>query len=459
MSEYIGDDYEEVTPDQIPAGDLPSVAIVGRPNVGKSTLMNRIVGRRIAIVEEKPGVTRDRKEVVADWLGRFFVVIDTGGWLSNNDALDMKVTEQAEQAIQEADIVLFVVDVTAGVTGEDAQVADLIRRRKGTTLLVANKVDHSGLKNQMWELMGLGIGEPHPISAMHGDGVADVLDLIVDALPQLDDDELDALSTSVITDPDKAYLSISIVGRPNVGKSTLFNRLVGEDRAVVHDMPGTTRDSIDTIVQTDMGDVRFVDTAGMRRKARIDEDTEYYSMLRALTSIDKSDIALLVIDSTMGITHQDQRLAERIDGAGCPIVVVLNKWELLDAEQRQNVDDAVERKLHFVGNSPVLKMSALTGRGVHRLLPVLQDTVSDYHRRVPTREVNKVIRAAQQATPAPAGARVLYATQGAADPPTFTMFANRTLPATYLRYLERALREAFDLGGVPIKIRVRRRDN
>jgi GTP-binding protein len=458
MSEYIGDQYEEITPDQIPAGDLPTVAIVGRPNVGKSTLMNRIVGRRIAIVEERPGVTRDRKEVVADWLGRFFVVMDTGGWISNNDALDMKVTEQSEQAVEEADIVLFVVDVTAGVTGEDAQVADLVRRRKGPTLLVANKVDHDGLKNQAWELMSLGVGEPRPVSAMHGDGVADVLDEIVALLPEVDEAEMAAMSSAVITDPDAAYLSISIVGRPNVGKSTLFNRLVGEDRAVVHDMPGTTRDSIDTVVETDMGDVRFVDTAGMRRKARIDEDTEYYSMVRALSSIDKSDIALLVIDSTVGITHQDQRLAERIDGAGCPIVVVLNKWELLNAEQRDDVDTAVERKLHFVGNSPILKMSALTGKGVHRLLPVLQDTVSDYHRRIPTREVNRVMRAAQQATPAPAGARVLYATQGAADPPTFTLFANRTLPATYLRYLERSLREAFDLGGTPIKLRVRRRD-
>jgi len=459
MSEYIGDDYEEITPDQIPAGDLPTIAIVGRPNVGKSTLMNRIVGRRIAIVEEKPGVTRDRKEVVSDWLGHFFVVIDTGGWISNSNALDMKVTKQAEQALEEADIVLFVVDVTAGVTGEDAQVADLVRRRTGPTLLLANKVDNSGLKNQMWELLSLGLGEPHPVSAMHGDGVADVLDEVVGLLPDIDEATMDQHASSVIVDPDDAYMSISIVGRPNVGKSTLFNRLVGEDRAVVHDMPGTTRDSIDTIVQTEMGEVRFVDTAGMRRKSRIDEDTEFYSMLRALKSIDKSDIALLVIDTTEGITHQDQRLAERIDGAGCPIVVVLNKWEMLDPEQRQAIDDAVERKLHFVGNSPILKMSALTGRGVHRLLPVLAETVSDYQRRVPTRQVNMVIRAAQQAQPAPAGGRVLYATQGAADPPTFTMFANKTLPATYLRYLERALREAFDLGSTPIKIRVRRRDD
>ncbi|MBT5757350.1 MAG: GTP-binding protein, partial [Acidimicrobiaceae bacterium] len=199
-------------------------------------------------------------------------------------------------------------------------------------------------------------------------------------------------------------------------------------------------------------------TAGMRRKSRIDEDTEYYSMVRALNSIDKSDVALLVIDATMGVTHQDQRLAERIDGAGCPIVVILNKWEMLDADGREAMDTAVERKLHFMGNSPMLKMSALTGRGVHRLLPVLQETISDYHRRIPTREVNQVMRAAQQAQPAPAGGRVLYATQGAVDPPTFVLFANKTLPATYLRYLERSLRESFDLGATPIKIRVRRRD-
>ena len=421
-------------------------------------MLNRIVGRRIAIVEEKPGVTRDRKEVVADWRGRFFLTVDTGGWMATGDELDVKVSQQSEHAINEADIVLFVVDATAGVTSDDAQVADIVRRRKRPTMLVANKVDHDRMKDQIWELMSLGTGEPYPVSAMHGDGVADVLDEIVELLPAMSDEDLDA-APPVVTDPDDAYLSISIVGRPNVGKSTLFNRLVGEDRAVVHDMPGTTRDSIDTVVETDMGEVRFVDTAGMRRKARIDEDTEYYSMVRALNSIDKSDIALLVIDSTIGITHQDQRLAERIDAAGCPIVVVLNKWELLDPDARSDLDDAVERKLHFIGDAPILKMSALTGKGVHRLLPVLENTVSDYHRRVPTREVNKVIRAAQQATPAPAGARVLYATQGASDPPTFTLFANRTLPPTYIRYLERALREAFDMGSVPIKLRVRRRSD
>jgi GTP-binding protein len=239
----------------------------------------------------------------------------------------------------------------------------------------------------------------------------------------------------------------------------LFNRLIGEDRSVVHDLPGTTRDSIDTVVDTVEGQIRFIDTAGMRKKSRIDEGTEYYSLVRALRAVDEADVALLVIDATEGVTSQDQRLAERVDAAGCPVVVLLNKWELLDAEQREGVTAQVGRRLHFIGDAPVLKISALTGKGVHKLLPVLADAVERYHRRVPTKQVNDVMAAAQQAQPAPGGARVLYAMQGAADPPTFTLFANRELPPSYLRYLERRIREAFDLGAVPIKLRVRRRSS
>jgi GTP-binding protein len=226
---------------------------------------------------------------------------------------------------------------------------------------------------------------------------------------------------------------------------------------VVHDLPGTTRDVIDTVVATDFGPVRFLDTAGLRRRARIDEGTEYFSMVRALRAIDKADIALLVIDATQGVTHQDQRLAERVDAAGCPVVVVLNKWELLDAEGRADVTAQVRDKLRFVGDAPVLKLSALTGKGVHRLLPTLAGTIDQYRRRVPTRKVNEVLAAAQAATPGPHGARVLYATQGASDPPTFTLFTNKDIPPSYLRYLERALRDAFDLGQTAVKMRVRRR--
>jgi GTP-binding protein len=254
-----------------------------------------------------------------------------------------------------------------------------------------------------------------------------------------------------------AVCSVALVGRPNVGKSTLFNRLIGDDRSVVHDMPGTTRDSVDTVVETDVGAIRFVDTAGMRRKSRIDEGTEYFSMVRALRSVDEANVALLVIDATEGVTHQDQRLAERVDGAGCPIIVVLNKWELLDEEARQDVLYQMGQKMHFLGESPVLRVSALNGRGVHRLLPALGESITQYQTRVPTRKVNELIRRAQQAQPAPHGARILYATQGATDPPTFTLFTNKDVPASYLRYIERQIQSEFDLGSTPIKLRVRRR--
>jgi len=250
---------------------------------------------------------------------------------------------------------------------------------------------------------------------------------------------------------------VAIVGRPNVGKSTLFNRLTGDERAVVHDMPGTTRDTIDTVVETELGPLRLVDTAGMRRRSKVGEGTEYYSIVRALQAVDEADVALLVIDATEGVTGQDQRLAERIDAAGCPIVVLLNKWELLDAEGRADLRWQVEDKLRFVGDAPVLPITALSGKGVHKLFPALAASVDAYRRRIPTAKVNAALRAAQDAQPAPGGARVLYATQGAAHPPTFTLFVNRELPRTYLRYLERKLREAFDLGATPVKLRIRRR--
>jgi len=432
--------------------DLPVVAVVGRPNVGKSTLFNRIVGRREAIVQEKPGVTRDRKEVPAEWQGREFRLVDTGGWMPGGDALDAKVSAQSEKAIIEADVVLFVVDVTVGITEEDSRVANLLRRNGHPVMLITNKVDDTNRDAATWEFVRLGLGDPYPVSALHGRGTGDMLDDLVALLP-----ELPEAPPEPEADPDKIF-SVSIVGRPNVGKSTLFNRLIGDDRSVVHDMPGTTRDAVDTIVETPDGPVRFIDTAGMRRRSKIDDGTEYYSMVRALRAIDTADVALLVIDATVGVTAQDQRLAERVDAAGCPIVVLLNKWEMLDTEQREEVQYQISRMLHFIGDSPVLQVSALTGKGVHRLLPALAGTIDDYHRRVPTRKVNQVLRAAQAAQPAPHGGRVLYATQGAVDPPTFTLFANKELPQSYLRYLERSLREAFDMGSTPIKMRVRKRD-
>ena len=457
--------------------DLPVVAIVGRPNVGKSTLLNRVIGRRAAIVEERPGVTRDRKDVDANWRGRDFRIVDTGGWMVGGDTLDKKVSKQSERAIADADLVLLVVDVTTGITEDDSRVADLLRRSGKRVLLVANKVDDGARDNNAWELLALGLGDPLTVSALHGRGSGDLLDRVIDELEAVipdwaspDDDEPEDrrearrlavgggdAESEASDDDDKDVVAVAIIGRPNVGKSTLFNKLIGDERSVVHDMPGTTRDAIDTIIETDLGRIKLIDTAGMRRKSKVSEATEYYSLVRALEAVDKSEVALLVIDATDGITGQDQRLAERIDAAGCPVVVLLNKWELLDTEQRSDLRWQVGDKLRFIGEAPVLPISALSGRGVHKLMPALENSIDAYHRRVPTRKVNEVIQAAQQMQAAPGGARVLYATQGATDPPTFTMFANRELPQTYLRYLERKLREAFDLGGTPVKLRVRRR--
>jgi GTPase len=442
---------------------LPTVVIVGRPNVGKSTLFNRIIGEQVAIVEDRPGVTRDRKETEAEWLGTAFMLVDTGGWLPGGNDLDAKVSRQVEAAVKTADVVLFVVDATTGVTEDDEALARWLRRIKAPVLLVANKADNDRRENERWEFLALGAGEPHPISALHGRRAGDLLDEVVSLLPVTDEPEplpgLDLEDASELWKPgDQPPPRVAIVGRPNVGKSTLFNRLVGSDRSVVHDMAGTTRDAIDTLVDTPDGPIVFVDTAGMRRRSRIDDSAEYYSVVRALRAIDGSDIALLVIDATDEVSSQDQRLAERVDAAGCPIVVMLNKWDLVvDPEKRLQVQVDVKRKLYFVGDAPIVKISALSGKGVSKLRPLLQEAITQYHRRVPTRDVNRVISDAQQRQPAGHGVRVLYALQGATDPPTFTLFVNRELPHTYLRYLERSIREAFEFGNTPLKLRVRKR--
>jgi GTP-binding protein len=497
------------------------VAVVGRPNVGKSTLVNRIVGRREAIVEESPGVTRDRKTLDAEWAGREFTLVDTGGWQIGGLSLDKLVSAQAERAVREADAVVFVVDVTVGPTQEDAEVGRLLARAGRPVVLAVNKVDSEARQADIWEFMGLGFTAPWPVSALHGRGTGDLLDALVDVLPPEaeydvatagpgaevgevgaggavaqagpDDGTTGAGNTGAGTEgggrdgtgrvggrgegrdggtagaagrlfpgttgPDGGVepISVAIVGRPNVGKSTLFNRLIGDERAIVHDMPGTTRDTIDTLVETEDGPVRFIDTAGMRRHAREAEGAEYYSMVRALKAIDLATLALLVIDAGEGVTRQDQRLAERVDAAGNPIVVVLNKWDVLDNEAKERVRAQVADMLGFVSYAPAMEISAKTGRGAHRLYPALINAVEAYRKRVPTASLNRALAAAQAAQPAPHGARVLYATQGATDPPTFTLFTSKQLPPSYMRYLERSIREHFGFGPTPLKLRARRR--
>jgi GTPase len=432
---------------------LPVVAVVGRPNVGKSTLVNRLLGRREAIVEEQPGVTRDRKVVEVEWCGRRFSVVDTGGWSVRSAGIDEKVSRQSERAWREADVVLLVVDASVGVTAEDREVAVKVRTGRAPVLVVANKVDSETREPDAWELVQLGLGDPLPVSALHGRRAGDLLDAVVRVLPE------PAEEAAVEQEPEGPKVpAVAIVGRPNVGKSTLFNRLLGDERSVVHDLPGTTRDTIDTELETELGRVRFLDTAGMRRKARIDEGTEYYSVVRALQAVDAADVALLVLDAGDGVTAQDQRLAERVDAAGSPIVLVLNKWDTLDADGRAAARASVGARLAFLPEAPVVPVSARSGKGVHKLLPALGAALETYRQRVPTRELNRLLQQAQAEHPSPGG-RVLYATQGASEPPTFTLFATRPIPPTYMRYLERRIREHFGFGNAPLKLRVRRRSD
>ena len=451
---------------EIATRTLPLVVVAGRPNVGKSTLVNRIVGRRAAVVEERPGVTRDRKELDAEWCGHHFTIVDTGGWLSSDDPLNAQVSAQSERAIAEADVILFVVDVTVGLTEEDLDVARVLKKSRRPVRVVVNKVDSDSRDADIWDALSLGLGDPWPVSALHGRGTGDLLDDVVTLLPDhatpevaveapaVDDDGLVDLVAASGAAAGSDVPRVALVGRPNVGKSTLFNRLVGDERSVTHDAPGTTRDAVDTLGETPEGPVCFIDTAGMRRKSRTERGTEYFSVLRALDALDRADIALLVIDATAGITHQDQRLAERIGASGCPVVVVLNKWELVPTEERVEILADVGDRLAFLGEAPVLKISALSGLGVHHILPAVSAAEEAYHSRIPTAELNRALKSIQMAHP-PVGARIQYGVQGANDPPTFTLFTNGRLQPTYLRYVERGLRERFELGPTPIKIRVR----
>ncbi len=433
---------------------LPRVAIVGRPNVGKSTLLNRILGRRVAIVEERPGVTRDRTEHVAAWSGRTFVLVDTGGWEHGAEGLAAAVVDQAEAAVASADLVLFVVDATVGPLGDDDRYAKLLRRAGVPVLLVANKVDSHNQEPLVHDLYTLGLGEPHGISARHGRAIGDLLD-----------DVVAALGAAPGEGPDETRVPhVAVVGRPNVGKSSLFNRLLGEDRSIVDAVPHTTRDAVDTMVEVDGEPWVFVDTAGMRRRYRHGEDTELYSVDRTRMSIEAADLVLFVIDASEPLGEQDQRLAALVRDAGRGIVLVCNKWDLVDEDRRGELERELDRLLGFARWAPRVNVSALTGRGARRVLPQLRLVWAAYNHRIPTRELNRWLEEVTGRVPPPtAGRRTLrvkYITQAETAPPRFFAFTNGAIPPSYRRYLERSLREEYDFPGVPVVVddRSSRRD-
>jgi GTP-binding protein len=434
---------------------LPVVAVVGRPNVGKSTLVNRILRRRAAVVEEKPGVTRDRKEFRAEWTGRHFLLIDTGGWMVSTDELVSGIRAQAEAAVGGADVVVFVADATTDFTDDDLAVARLVQESGVPHLLVANKADSPKVDLATDHLWTLGLGEPHPISALHGRNTGDLLDEIVALLPP---------ETGEFEEPDggERIATLAILGRPNVGKSTLLNRLLGEERVLVSPEPGTTRDAIDAVVELDGEPFRIWDTAGIRRAARVDEATEYYSVLRARDALDEADVALLIVDATEGVTHQEQRLAEEIADSGAGLIVLLNKWDAAAPEDKEWTEDGVGDRLAFVGWAPVLRISALSGARLRRLAPAVHHVLESRRTRIPTPVLNRDIRAWQEAHPPPIRkgrrARIMYATQAGTEPPTIILFTRGgELGPDYVRYLENRLRETYELTGTPIRLRARRR--
>lgn len=440
-------------PTLCPMSRLPVVAVVGRPNIGKSTLVNRIVGRREAVVESEPGVTRDRREFDAEWVGRPFVLVDTGGWQIKGDQLTEDISDQAEAAIAAADVVVFVVDVTAGISRDDEGVAKLLRGAGQPVLLAANKADGPAQEALVADLWGLGIGEPRPISALHGRGVGDLLDAVVDALPPMEDEPLE--------DEDRPP-RLAIVGRPNVGKSTLLNRLVGEERVLVSPVPGTTRDPIDVDVDLDGFTYTLVDTAGIRRAPKLTDAPEFYAVQRARKVLAEADVALLVVDATEGATQGDQRIAEEAVAAGAALVVLLNKWDAIDEDQRLWTEDSVADRLGFVGWAPVLRMSAKTGARVHRLGAALDLVLDHRAMRIPTPDLNRLVRSWQAAHPIPVRkgrrAKIQYAVQAGTEPPTIVLFASGgDVPEDYLRYLENRLRSSFDLTGTPLHLVTRRK--
>ncbi len=436
---------------------IPVVAVVGRPNVGKSSLVNRVLRRREAIVEEMPGVTRDRRSFTADWAGRNFELIDTGGLELGVEGLDARVAEQAELAIETADVIVLVVDGQAGATQDDHEVAKILRRTDKPVLVAVNKIDDPKDEPMAAEFFRLGVGEVYPLSALHGRGSGDFLSALTAVLPE---------EGAVVDD---AWASVAIVGRPNVGKSSILNALLGEYRSIVDEVPGTTRDPVDSYLQHhspsggESRRIKVIDTAGMRKEVRIEDPVEYFSFIRSRRTMSRVDAAVLVVDVNEGVTGHDQRIAQEILEAGRACVIVLNKWDLSPAEDtdRKRLEQDVKDKLRFVPWANVVRTSALTKRGIERILPAVETAVNSHRLRLATSEVNKIIRDAQIRRPHPRthgkAVRVLYAVQARVGPPTIILFVTGRIEENYLRHLDHRVRETEPFPGSPIRFEIRRR--
>ena len=427
---------------------LPTIAVIGRPNVGKSTLVNRMIGRREAIVEDTPGVTRDRVKYEAEWNGRRFFLIDTGGWEVKPEGISEKITAGAEAAIKESDLVMFVVDAQIGALDEDQSLVDLLRKSGKKVILVANKIDNAEDEADGYALWNLGLGEPRFVSALHGRGSGDLLDLLIAQLPEV--------GTAQVDD---GYRRVALVGRPNVGKSSLLNILAGSPRVLVDDAEGTTRDAVDELIDFGGSTWRFIDTAGIRRRAHQASGTDYYASLRTSIALDRAEVALIIFDASQILTEQDIRIVSMADEAGKALVIVMNKWDLVDEERQLVLDREIERQLERYPWAQRVNLSAKTGWHRDRLAPALRTALANWEKRIPTAKLNAFLGELVAANPPPVRGgkqpKIKFATQAGTCPPKFVVFASGFLESAYRRFIERRLREVFGFDGTPIEVAVK----
>ena len=431
----------------------PVLAVVGRPNVGKSALVNRILGRREAVVEDKPGITRDRVTYRADWNGRQISLVDTGGWEIDAEGIHLSVAEQAEVAVELADAVLFVVDAMVGPTASDEQVVKMLRSSGKPVLLVANKIDDAHLEPEAASLWSLGLGEPYPVSALHGRGVADLLDAAIKVLPQ---------QSKIAPDEYIGPRRVALIGRPNVGKSSLLNKATGTNRAVVNELAGTTRDPVDEQVEISGKIWRFVDTAGIRRRMHRQQGADFYASLRTAAALERAEVAVVLFDVTEPISEADIRIVQLALDSGRAFVLAFNKWDMLDDERRIYLEKEIESELAHVDWAPRVNLSALTGRHLEKLVPALEVALENWDKRIPTGKINAFIQELQASNPHPIRGgkqpRILFGTQAASRPPKFVLFASGFLEAGYRRFIIRKLRELYGFEGTPVEIGVRVRE-